>query len=474
MKRILLACLSVLTLTAAAQSIDPVVMTIQGKPVTRGEFEYSYFKNSNVEGAVEQKSVKEYVDMFINYKLKVVAAEDAHLDTLTSFKREFLQYRDMQLTPYMIDTTFIDSIARSVYDRTAQKLDGHDMLRTAHIMVQLKQNAGDPEREAAQHLIDSIYTLLQQGQDFASLARTYSSDKQTGMRGGELPWLGPGMTYEPFETAAYALKAGEYSTPVTTPMGYHIIKMLERKQLEPFDSLRTEIITSLKRQGIEDASAENRISRLVEASGGRLTREMVMDSLLAAHVDDNAELRYLVQEYHDGLLLYEVSKQQVWDKAAGDVEGLSNWFKEHKDKYAWTEPRFKGFLIHAKDKKSLKKAKKILKKFGNGDWRRMIKTECNKDSICVIVTGELLCKKGDNKYVDQLSFGGKVIPAKAGYPLTVLQGKLLKQPKSYLDVKSEVVTDYQELLEQNWIEELRNRYTFEVNQDVLDTVGKHQ
>lgn len=474
MKHILLACLSALALTTAAQSTDPTIMIIQGKPVTRGEFEYSYFKNSSVEGAVEQKSIKEYVDMFVNYKLKVVAAEDAHMDTLTSFKREFQQYRDMQLTPYMVDTAFIDSIARSVYDRTAQKLDGHDMLRTAHIMVQVKQNASETEKENAHHLIDSIYSLLKSGQDFASLARTYSSDKQTGMRGGELPWLGPGMTYEPFETAAYALKAGECSTPVMTPMGYHIIKMLERKQLEPFDSLRDEIVTNLKRQGIEDVSAENRIARLVDASGGRLTREMVMDSLLAAHVNDNTELKYLVQEYHDGLLLYEISKQQVWDKAAEDSEGLSRWFKEHKDKYAWTEPRFKGFLIHAKDKKVLKKAKKILKKNAGGDWRRLIKTECNKDSVCVIVTGELLCKKGDNKFVDHLSFDGKDIPAKKGFPLTALQGKRIKQPQSYLDVKSEVVTDYQETLEKAWVEDLRQRYTFEIDQNVLDTVGKHQ
>ena len=281
------------------------------------------------------------------------------------------------------------------------------------------------------------------------------------------------MTFESFEKAAYALQVGEYCAPVETPMGYHIIKMVERKQLEPFDSLYADIVKGLKRQGIEDASAENRIQKLVQNSGGRLTREMVMDSILNAHLD-NPELRYLVQEYHDGLLLYEISKQQVWDKAASDEQGLSNWYKEHKDKYAWTEPRFKGFVIQAKDKKALKKAQKVLKKYGDSDWRKQIKVQCNKDSVTVHVTGELLCKQGENGYVDQFIFGGQQVPAKPGFTYTAVQGKKLKQPASYKDVKADVLTDYQESLEKAWVEQLRKRFPFQVDQAVLQTVGNHE
>ena len=473
MRHFLCACLSALALTAAAQTTDPVIMTINGKPVTRGEFEYSYFKNSNVEGAIEQKSVAEYVDMFINYKLKVAAAEAAHMDTLSSFRREFLQYRDMQLTPYMVDQAFIDSVAHSIYDNTAKKLNGKDMIRVAHIMLMFKQNATDSEKNAAAQRADSIYNALRAGGDFASLAKTYSQDKQSAVRSGELPWMGPGMTFEAFEKAAYALQVGEYCAPVETPMGYHIIKMVERKQLEPFDSLYANIVAGLKRQGIEDASAENRIQKLVQNSGGRLTREMVMDSILNAHLD-NPELRYLVQEYHDGLLLYEISKQQVWDKAASDEQGLSNWYKEHKDKYAWTEPRFKGFVIQAKDKKALKKAQKVLRKYGDSDWRKQIKLQCNKDSVTVYVTGELLCKQGENGYVDQFIFGGQQVPAKPGFTYTAVQGKKLKQPASYKDVKADVLTDYQESLEKAWVEQLRKRFPFQVDQAVLQTVGNHE
>ena len=83
---------------AATAQDDPTVMTINGQPVARSEFEYSYNKN-NAEGVIDKKTVDEYVDLFINYKLKVAAALDARLDTMASFKTEFAQYRDQQIRP---------------------------------------------------------------------------------------------------------------------------------------------------------------------------------------------------------------------------------------------------------------------------------------------------------------------------------------------------------------------------------------
>ena len=75
----------------AFAQVDPVIMTINGTPVSRSEFEYSYNKN-NSEGVIDKKTVNEYVDLFVNYKLKVQAAIDARLDTLDSFKEEFCLY----------------------------------------------------------------------------------------------------------------------------------------------------------------------------------------------------------------------------------------------------------------------------------------------------------------------------------------------------------------------------------------------
>lgn len=86
------------------------------------------------------------------------------------------------------------------------------------------------------------------------------------------------MTLKEFEEAAYALKAGEMSRPVETSVGFHIIKMMERKQLEPYAELKGDIYESLKRQNIEELSANHRIERIIAAHGGALTREAVLDS----------------------------------------------------------------------------------------------------------------------------------------------------------------------------------------------------
>ena len=96
-KVVILLLMAIACLSSLAQD-DPVIMTINGVNVPRSEFEYSFNKN-NSEGVIEKKSVKEYVDLFVNYKLKVAAALDAHLDTLTSFKQEFRSYRDQQILP---------------------------------------------------------------------------------------------------------------------------------------------------------------------------------------------------------------------------------------------------------------------------------------------------------------------------------------------------------------------------------------
>ena len=460
-------------LSAQAQTkSDPVVMTINGKPVTQSEFLYSYNKNGNVEGAVEKKTVQEYIPMFVNYKLKVAAAEAAHLDTLASFKREFLTYRDMQLTPYMIDQAFIDSIARLVYDRTAQQLNGKDLLRPAHILIAVKQKATDAEKAAAKAKADSIYTALQNGADFAQLAKQFSADPGTAQKGGQLPLIGPGTTVKEFEDAAYSLKQGETSQPVLSPFGYHIIRMTERKALDPFETLKPEILANLKRQNIEEASAEQRIKRMVDASNGRLTREAVLDSVMNAHISNDQNLRYLIQEYHDGLLLYEVSKRQVWDVAATDTLGLERWFKTHKKQYAWKEPAFKGFVYHCKDAKTGKSVGKFLKAYvgdkAYGEWRSQVKQRFNSDSVTVNVSGPYLCTKGQNAYIDAYAFKqGECPKAPKGYALSGVSGKVLKQPKSWLDAKAQVTADYQAEKEREWVESLNKQYSVQLNESEL-------
>ena len=113
MRKTLVSILCAFAVTAGAQTSDPVVMTINGQKVTRSEFEYSYNKNNGDE-VVEKTTIEQYLPLFVNYKLKVAAALDAKLDTLTSFRKEFAKYRDQQVRPLMVTSEDVENEARKL------------------------------------------------------------------------------------------------------------------------------------------------------------------------------------------------------------------------------------------------------------------------------------------------------------------------------------------------------------------------
>jgi len=155
------------------QQDDPVIMTINGKEVPRSEFEYSFNKN-NSEGVIDKKSVEEYVELFINYKLKVAAALDAKYDTLTSFKQEFAQYRNQQVLPAMVTDADMLKEAHNIYDNTVKQIGPDGLVQVAHILLRVDQKASQEVLTAAKVRIDSIYNALKQGADFAELAKNVS------------------------------------------------------------------------------------------------------------------------------------------------------------------------------------------------------------------------------------------------------------------------------------------------------------
>ena len=171
-----------------AQSSDPTVMTINGVAVPRSEFEYSYNKN-NGEGVIDKLSVDEYVTLFVNYKLKVAAALDAKLDTLSSFRQEYQMYRDQQVRPTMVTDADVLAEARQMYDRTKAMIGTKGLVRPAHILLRLSTKATAQQQEQVKQRIDSVYRALQGGADFAEMAKKVSEDKGSAARGGELPWI---------------------------------------------------------------------------------------------------------------------------------------------------------------------------------------------------------------------------------------------------------------------------------------------
>lgn len=475
MKALVLSLLFFAQLPLAAQQSDPVIMTVNGVPVLRSEFEYSYNKN-NSDGVIDKKTIEEYVDLFINYRLKVAAALDAQLDTLTSFKQEFAMYRDQQVRPTMVTDNDVLLEAERVYKRAKDEIGPKGLVLPAHIYFRLSSKATEEEKEKIRHRADSVYQILKAGADFADVAKRISDDKNTAPQGGTLSsWLAPNQAYKEFEDAAYALQIGEMSQPVLTPSGYHIILMKDRKQLEPFDSLRNSIIQRIEQQGLRERIAEQKILKMVEQSGGNLTQEDIMSRRADSLGTVDQEMKYLIQEYHDGLLLYEISNREVWDKAAKDEAGLASYFKDHKKDYAWSEPRYKGIAYHVKVKADVKAVKKCVKKLPFDQWAEALRSTFNPDSIIRIRVEKGLFKPGDNALVDKEVFkrGATVVPVE-GYPIDAVYGKLLKKgPEDYTDIRGQVTADYQDMLEKAWVYDLRKRYPFTVNKEVLKTVNKH-
>ena len=475
-KIVILGASLMMGLTAVAQTTDPVIMKINGKNITKSEFEYSFNKN-NSDGVIDKKTVEEYVPLYVDFKLKVAEAESQRLDTLSAIRKELDGYKEQMVVPTIVDSAYIEREARATYEQTAARFEGQDLLTASHILVLMRQDATAEQQAAAKVRIDSIYDALkavpkdQLVEKFAEMAKEKSDDKGSAQRGGALGQFGKGMMIPDFENAAYALKAGEMSAPVKSTVGWHIIYMTDRHPFESFEYHHDNIIKFLEQRGVKEASANAYLDSV--ANERNITRVELVDELHKQMMEKDADVKNLSQEYYDGTLMYEVTKKDVWDKAQQDAQGQEAYFKAHKKEYAWDAPRFIGIVIHTKDAATMAKVKKLLKGVAEDDLAKTA-VSLNNDSVKVVRVERGIFKQGDNANVDKLVFGQKTeLKPMSGYPETDVWGTKVKAPRSAKDVKGHVVTDYQNEQEKLWVEGLRKKFAVEVYDDVVKTVKKN-
>ena len=469
----LIVALLVATTTASAQTADPTIMTINGKAVPRSEFEYSYNKN-NSETVVDKKSVDEYVDLFVNYKLKVLAAEEAGIDTTKAFRDEFLMYRDQQIRPSFINDNDVEREAYRIYKETQTRIDANGgLVHPRHILVYLKQNSTKAQQDSALVRADSIYNALKKGADFAELAKRCSDDKGSARRGGDLSWVQKGQMVKEFENVIFSAKPDETSKPFLSPYGYHIVKVEGHQNFFPYDSVRTDIHRFIEARGLRERIISQNIDSIAKASVPQCKPEDVLNKRADEMAANDPTLRNLIREYHDGLLLYEISNRNVWDKASKDSTGLENFFKKNRKRYKWEKPRFKGIAYWVKEQGDVDAVKNSLKGVKFEEWADRLRKEFNDTTIRIKVVKGIF-REGDNALIDKVEFGKDttVVEVK-DFPITATYGEKLKAPKTYEDVRELVVADYQEQLEKAWVASLRKRYAVVVDKKVLDTVNKH-
>lgn len=184
------------------------------------------------------------------------------------------------------------------------------------------------------------------------------------------------------------------------------------------------------------------------------------------------ELANLLQEYHDGILLFNIMNEEVWEKAANDTIGLTNYFERNKSKYKWDAPRYKGYIVYCKDEATLKEADKLAKRIKKGEnLNTYLKESLNNDSVSVVFARRGVWAKGDNKFIDEQVFktAEKPEPLK-DYPYYFVTGSLISAPAEYTDVKGLVISDLQEQKEKEWLSQLKNKYKVEIDPKVLQSL----
>ena len=341
------------------------IETLGNVSVPVSQFKYVYNKNNgNDPDAYSEKSLKEYLDLYTNFKLKVIEAQSMGLDTAQSFIKELEGYKKQLAQPYLTEKSVTEGLIKEAYQRMGEEINAAHILisvapdadpadslnayqkitalrakavagenfealaveysqdpsaktnkgnlgfftalqmvypfedaayktaigtvspicrtkfgyhilkvkdrrpsrgevKVSHIMVRAAEGVSADDSLAAKQKIDEIYAKAKKGDNWDELCAQFSDDLGTKNKGGVLPLFGTNAMIASFEDAAFSLKTpGDFSTPVRTPYGWHIIKLIERKNLPEFKELESSIKAKVSKDSRSDLNKSVLIARL--------------------------------------------------------------------------------------------------------------------------------------------------------------------------------------------------------------------
>ncbi len=204
---------------------SPTLLKIDDQAVSADEFEYLYQKNNATQedSLWNRDKVQEYLDLYINFKLKVQEAQELGMDTSQAFKKEFETYKSQLAEPYLTPKNVSEKLVKEAYSRL------NESVRASHILIMTEQYANPEDTLIAYKKIQDIRKKAVAGENFAALAQTYSDDPSGKINGGDLYYFSSLQMVYPFETAAYNTEKGKISKIVRTRFGYHILKIADKK-----------------------------------------------------------------------------------------------------------------------------------------------------------------------------------------------------------------------------------------------------
>lgn len=258
---------------------DLVVATYDDASITLDEFEQAYVNTNSPEnrGSDSLSAYKTFLEQYIDYRLKVRAAQDAGLDTLKSIQNEIRSYREQMARPRLMREHVYEPLARSLYDRKQKEVD------VSHILTRVDPDAPPSDRAKAYERMQSIADSLDQGLPFAELAYRNSEDpsaQKEGKRGykGHIGYIRAGQVVKPFEDRMYTVPTDSTSDIFRTRFGYHILKVHDRRPAQP----------------------PIRISHImIRSKGDSAEPRQLLDSLRAEIAGGQASFSALAKEYSE-------------------------------------------------------------------------------------------------------------------------------------------------------------------------------
>lgn len=486
---------------------EPILVHLNGKTISRTEFEYRLNKDrkQNLRG----KELKEYLEGYVLEQIKVSAAEQAGLDTLPAVRNLLANYRKQLIGQYITNGRSDEDKAKELYDIKKQQ-KGTGEVQVVQIFQPLAQMASSQVIEATKLRLDSIYGALQRNPKlFGEMIKRFSAKKDT-------MWIASLDCPEIIERHAFGMNINEFSEPFYSPAGIHIIKVIGKRDIAPYEQVFPELIKQINNNKRSETSNGPTIERLkrelnyvpnneamseVRRNGETVKTLFTLDGKaytgqnfkrfayahpmeISAQLDafvakslfdresqkiscSHPELELQLKFYKDELLSKEEDRIAT---TAPDSVALQNFFLKNQSNYRWSTPRFNGALFECADKKTAKKIKKILKKQSQEDWTKLIEP-FNKTAERIKLTQGTF-KVGDNANVDALAFGGPRANA-TEFPYAFVLGKKQKSPNDYKDVKEKVRDDYQKYMKQEWIDHLKTTTKVEISEEVLKTVNNH-
>ena len=625
---------------------DKTLFTVADEEIPVSEFLYIYKKNLGKNADFSRKSLQEYLDLYMKFKLKVKKARSMKIDTTPSFKKEMQGYRDQLAKSYLVDKEVNEKLIREVYDRMKKDLKiSHILINTGpnnryedkaikkindiyndlkfgkpfnsiaraqsddkysnkyggdlgwvtsmlpegfyefenyiyslkvgefskpfkskfgyHIVKLNEERPARGEVEASHILlrdkvkgepvpnvknkIDSIYSELKNGQNFVNLARKYSMDDKTAMKGGYLGFFGINKYDKKFEDAVFALKENrEYSKPFKTSIGWHIVKLNSKTGIKSFDKVKRNLSNKINENERYNIARKSLIVRIKEDSGFKQDDKVLnrfsnkldksfysfkwkapeyeddklvslknreytlkdfvnycvknqrerlklskkrplhesvavmfdgfVDDICISYEEQHLEEKYpdfkfLMREYTEGNLLFEVMEKEVWNKASKDTAGLKVFYGNNKNRYEWKErAELYEYTIHSDDQKLIKKILKYAKKKSHS---KLIKKYNKKKQQ---ITFKVKKVEFGDKELEGLKFDKgartepfndkelKVVTFRKINSILPVSSKTIDEAKGY------IIADYQEFLEKKWIIDLEKQYPTKLNKEVFESI----